>query len=292
MRMERAAWCFVAPALIAIAVFFLLPALAAFAISLTDFDLYALASLKNLRFIGLRNYIDLLQTPLFWKALGNTLYFVAVGVPLSIATSLAAAMLLHSKVARFKSLFRTALFAPVVTSLVAVVVIWRYLFHARYGYIDYVLGGLGMPKVDWLGDPHWAMFAIIVFSVWKNFVYNMIIFIAGLQSISEDLYAAAKLDGAGTWARFRYITLPMLGPTIVMVSILTTVGYFQVFAEPYVMTEGGPMQSTVTVLYFMYEQGFKWWNIGSASAIAFMLFLLMFSITLLQLRFTRFGEEQ
>lgn len=292
MRMERAAWCFVAPALIAIAVFFLLPALAAFAISLTDFDLYALASLKNLRFIGLRNYIDLLQTPLFWKALGNTLYFVAVGVPLSIATSLAAAMLLHSKVARFKSLFRTALFAPVVTSLVAVVVIWRYLFHARYGYIDYVLGGLGMPKVDWLGDPHWAMFAIIVFSVWKNFGYNMIIFIAGLQSISEDLYAAAKLDGAGTWARFRYITLPMLGPTIVMVSILTTVGYFQVFAEPYVMTEGGPMQSTVTVLYFMYEQGFKWWNIGSASAIAFMLFLLMFSITLLQLRFTRFGEEQ
>jgi multiple sugar transport system permease protein len=290
--MERAAWCFVAPALIAIAVFFLLPALAAFAISLTDFDLYALASLKNLRFIGLRNYVDLLQMPLFWKALGNTLYFVVVGVPLSIATSLAAAMLLHSKVARFKSFFRTALFAPVVTSLVAVVVIWRYLFHARYGYIDYVLGGLGLSKVDWLGDPHWAMFAIIVFSVWKNFGYNMIILIAGLQSISEDLYAAAKLDGAGARARFRYITLPMLGPTIVMVSILTTVGYFQVFAEPYVMTEGGPMQSTVTVLYFMYEQGFKWWNIGSASAIAFMLFLLMFSITLLQLRFTRFGEEQ
>ena len=217
---------------------------------------------------------------------------MVVGVPLSIATSLAAAMLLHSKVARFKSFFRTALFAPVVTSLVAVVVIWRYLFHARYGYIDYVLGALGMPKVDWLGDPHWAMFAIIVFSVWKNFGYNMIIFIAGLQSISGDLYAAAKLDGAGNWARFRYITLPMLAPTIVMVSILTTVGYFQVFAEPYVMTEGGPMQSTVTVLYFMYEQGFKWWNIGSASAIAFMLFLLMFSITLLQLKFTRFGEEQ
>jgi multiple sugar transport system permease protein len=290
--MERAAWCFVAPALIAIAVFFLLPALAAFAISLTDFDLYALASLKNLRFIGLRNYIDLLQTPLFWKALGNTLYFVVVGVPLSIATSLAAAVLLHSKVARFKSFFRTALFAPVVTSLVAVVVIWRYLFHARYGYINYVLGGLGVPRFDWLGDPHWAMFAIIVFSVWKNFGYNMIIFIAGLQSISEDLYAAAKLDGAGSWATFRYVTLPMLGPTIVMVSILTMVGYFQVFAEPYVMTEGGPMQSTVSVLYFMYEQGFKWWNIGSASAIAFTLFLLMFSITLLQLKFTRFGDEQ
>jgi multiple sugar transport system permease protein len=290
--MERAAWCFVAPALIAIAVFFLLPALAAFVISLTDFDLYALASLKNLRFIGLRNYVDLLQTPLFWKALGNTLYFVVVGVPLSIATSLSAAVLLHSKVARFKSFFRTALFAPVVTSLVAVVVIWRYLFHARYGYINYVLGGLGLPNVDWLGDPHWAMFAIIVFSVWKNFGYNMIIFIAGLQTISEDLYAAAKLDGAGSWARFRYITLPMLGPTIVMVSVLTMVGYFQVFAEPYVMTEGGPMQSTVSVLYFMYEQGFKWWNIGSASAIAFMLFLLMFLITLLQIKFTRFGEEQ
>jgi multiple sugar transport system permease protein len=209
---------------------------------------------------------------------------VVVGVPLSIATSLAAAMLLHSKVARFKSFFRTALFAPVVTSLVAVVVIWRYLFHARYGYIDYVLGALGMPKVDWLGDPHWAMFAIIVFSVWKNFGYNMIILLAGLQSIPQDLYGAADLDGAGTWAKFRWVTWPMLGPTLLMVSILSMSGYFQLFAEPYVMTQGGPVQSTVSVLYFMYEQGFKWWNLGVASAVAFVLFAIMFTITLLQLR--------
>ena len=290
MNSQRAAWCFAGPALLVISVFFFLPVLAALVMSLTDFDIYALANLDNLRFVGLRNYIQLLQTPLFWQALGNTLYFVVVGVPLSIAASLGAALLLHSRLTRFKGLFRTAFFAPVVTSLVAVAVIWRYLLHTRYGMINYGLGELGISPVDWLNDPHWAMPAIILFALWKNFGYNMIIFLAGLQSIPDDLYEAAGLDGAGVWSQFRYITWPMLGPTLLMVSILSMSGYFQLFAEPYVMTQGGPVQSTVSVLYFMYEQGFKWWNLGAASAVAFVLFAIMFGVTLLQLRFAR-GED-
>jgi multiple sugar transport system permease protein len=291
MRSGRAAWWFVAPALLVIVVFFFVPILAALVISLTDFDIYALADPANLRFVGFGNYLKLLQTPLFWQALGNTLYFVVAGVPISIGASLGAALLLNSRVVRFKPFFRTALFAPVVTTLVAVAVIWRYLFNTRYGLLNYALGGMGIDPIDWLGDPHWAMPAIILFAVWKNFGYNMIIFMAGLQAIPEELYEAARIDGASIWRQFRSVTLPMLSPVLLLVSILTIAGYFQLFAEPYVMTQGGPLQSTVSVLYFMYEEGFKWWNLGSASAVAFVLFLLIFAVTALQLRRRRWVDE-
>ena len=287
MRNVGAAWCFVAPALLVIAVFFFLPVVAALAMSLTDFDIYALADSRNLRLVGLQNYAQLLQTPLFWQAFGNTLYFVVVGVPLSITVSFGAALLLHSRVVKFQAFFRTALFAPVVTTLVAVAVIWRYLFHPHYGLLNYTLGLIGISPVDWLGDPRWAMPAIIVFAVWKNFGYNMIILLAGLQSIPEQLYEAARIDGASMWQQFRHVTLPMLAPIVTMVNILTIAGYFQLFAEPYVMTQGGPLQSTVSVLYFMYEEGFKWWNLGSASAVAFVLFLFIFCVTAVQLRLAR-----
>jgi multiple sugar transport system permease protein len=270
---------FAAPALTVIGLFFGLPVIAALALSLTDFDIYALADLHNLRFVGIDNYMSLLQNPLFWKTLGNTLYFVVVGVPLSVALSLGAALLLHSKLGRLKPFFRTAFFAPVVTTVVAVAVIWRYLFHTKYGLVNWGLSSLGIDAIDWLGDPQWAMPTIILFAVWKNFGYNMIIFLAGLQSIPEDLYEAARIDGAGTWKQFRHVTLPMLGPVLLLVGILTMAGYFQLFAEPYVMTQGGPLESTKSVLYLMYEEGFKWWNLGNASAVAFLLFVLMVATT-------------
>jgi multiple sugar transport system permease protein len=255
--------------------------------SFTDFDIYALADLGNLRLVGLRNYARLLETPLFWQAFGNTLYFVVIGVPLSITASLGTALLLHSRLVKYRGVFRTALFAPVVTTLVAVAVIWRYLFNTHYGLLNYALGRIGIPPIDWLGDPDWAMPAIIVFAVWKNFGYNMVILLAGLQSIPEQLYEAARIDGASMWRQFVHVTLPTLGPILTMVNILTIAGYFQLFAEPYVMTQGGPLQSTVSVLYFMYEEGFKWWNLGSASAVAFLLFLFIFAVTALQLRLAR-----
>lgn len=279
MSARLAGWLFAGPALLVIALFFGVPVVAALALSVTDFDIYALADIGNLRFVGLGNYLALLQNPLFWKALGNTFYFVLVGVPLSVAASLGAALLLHAKVARARPFFRTALFAPVVTTVVAVAVIWRYLFHTQYGMVNWGLSSLGIDPIDWLGDPAWAMPTIILFAVWKNFGYNMIIFLAGLQAIPEDLYEAARIDGASGWRQFRHVTLPMLGPVLLLVGILTMAGYFQMFAEPYVMTQGGPLQSTVSVLYLMYEEGFKWWNLGNASAVAFLLFVIMTSIT-------------
>ncbi len=287
MNAGRAGWLFVFPALAIIAAFFLLPVVAALVLSFTDFDLYALADVRNLRFVGLGNYLHLLQTPLFWKALGNTVWFVVLGVPLSIAASLGAALLVNSALARAPAVFRTAFFAPVVTTLVAVAIVWRYLFHTQYGLINFVLEGLGIDAIDWLGDPHWSMPAIVILAVWKNFGYNMIIFVAALQAIPSDLYEAARIDGASVPQELRHITLPMLKPTFTLVGILTMAGYFQLFAEPYVMTQGGPLQSTVSVLYFMYEEGFRWWNLGSASAVAFVLFLIILAATLIPLRMAR-----
>jgi multiple sugar transport system permease protein len=286
-RQQLAAWAFIAPALSVIALFFVVPVVAALLLSLTDFDLYALADLRNLRFAGLDNYVHVLSMPLFWRAFGNTSYFVIVGVPLSIVVSLACAVLLQSKLARFKPFVRTALFAPVVTTLVAVALIWRYLFHVRYGWVNHLLSQVGIPPIDWLGDPNWSMPTIILFAVWKNFGGNMIIFIAALQAIPEDLYEAARLDAAGPWSQFRHITLPSIAPTLLLVSILTIAGYFQLFAEPYVMTRGGPLQSTVSLLYLMYEEGFRWWNLGVASAVAFVLFVIIVAITRVLLLVTR-----
>ncbi len=290
MKRSFAGWFFVAPALIAIAVFFVVPVAGALVMSFTDFDIYALADLANLRFIGLENYLRLLQTPLFWQALLNTGVFVVLGVPLSIATSLGAALLVNSRLARFKAFFRTVYFAPVVTTLVAVAVVWRFLLHTRYGWINYGLGFFGIEPIDWLGDPHWAMPSIVLLSVWKNFGYNMVIFLAALQAVPEDLYEAARIDGASAWRQFLDVTLPSIAPVVLLVSILSMAGHFQLFAEPYVMTQGGPAQRTITVLYFMYEEGFKWWSLGAASAVAFVLFAIMFAVTLLQVRASRFSE--
>ncbi|MBJ6984539.1 sugar ABC transporter permease [Luteimonas sp. MC1750] len=284
MRGGVAGWMFVAPALIVIGLFFALPVASALLLSLTDFDLYALADPAHLRFVALDNYLELLRTPIFWTALWNTSYFVLVGVPLSIGVSLAAALLLDSQLARAKAVFRTALFAPVVTTLVAVAVIWRYLFHTSYGLVNWALGHVGISPVDWLGDPLWAMPTIIGFAVWKNFGYNMVILLAGLQAIPRELYEAARIDGASTWRQILHITLPALGPVLLVVSVITVSGYFQLFAEPYVMTRGDPLQSTVSVLYLMFEEGFRWWNLGRASAVAFMLFLVILGATTLLLR--------
>jgi len=282
-----AAWGFVSPALIALGLFFVVPVAAALVLSFTDFDIYGVADRDNVRFVGLDNYRQLLATPLFWTALRNTSYFVFVGAPLSIAASLGAALLLHARLARARGAFRTALFSPVVTTVVAVALIWRYILHTRYGLLNDVLGRIGVDPIDWLGDPAWSMPAMILFAVWKNFGYNMIIFVAGLQSIPGDQYEAARLDGASRLQQLRYITLPALAPTTLLVTILTMVGYFQLFAEPYVMTRGGPAQSTTSVLYFMFEEGFKWWNLGFASAVAFVLFAIMLAGTALQLSLAR-----
>jgi multiple sugar transport system permease protein len=283
----RAGWAMTAPALAAIGLFFVVPAVASLVLSFTDFDIYALANLANLRFIGFENYQRLLTNPLFWQAMRNTLWFVVLGVPLIVSLSLAAALLVHAKTLRWKPLWRVALFAPFVTTLVATALVWNYLLHTRYGLINYALGWIGIAPVDWLGNPHTALPAILLFVAWKTFGYNMIIFLAALQAVNADLLDAARVDGAGAWVRFRHVILPAIAPTMLLVAILTVAGMFQLFAEPYVMTLGGPAKSTVTVLYFMFEEGFKWWNLGSGAAVAFILFLCIFTTTLIQMQIAK-----
>ena len=283
----RAALWLLAPGLLVIGLFFLLPIAASLLLSFTDFDIYAIADTANIRLAGLANYAALVRDPLFWIAMRNTFYFVLVGGPLTIGVALAVALLLQSKLARWKGLFRTIFFAPYVTTLVAVAIVFRYVYHPRFGLLDRALGLLGIAPIDWLGDPRWAMPAIILLAAWKNFGYAMILFIAGLQAIPESLYEAARLDGAGAWATFRRITLPLLSPTFLFLGVMTTIGYFQFFAEPYVMTAGGPLNATLSVGLLMYKQGFRWWNMGYAAAISFVIFLVILAATSIQFALAR-----
>jgi multiple sugar transport system permease protein len=283
----HAGWWFVAPALVLIGIFFFLPVAASLLLSITDFDIYAIASLGNVRFVWFRNYIDLMNNAVFWTAVRNTFYFALVGGPLTVAVSLVAALLINARAVRGKTFFRTIYFVPFVTTLVAVAIVWRYLYNPQYGLLNYALGFAGIGPIDWLGDPRWAMPAIILLAVWKNFGYNMLIFIAGLQNIPAELYEAAELDGAGPLRRFRHVTLPMLAPTFLFVGVITMIGYFQLFAEPYVMTSGGPLRATTSLVLLMYEEGFRWWRMGVAASVAFVLFLIILAWTLLQFRLQR-----
>ena len=282
MRSEaRAALLFLSPAMALITLFFVVPVLAGFVLSLTDFDLYSIGDLGNTRVVGAANYTSLLNNPLFWRALTNTLYFSFVGGPLTIAVALGAALLLNARLARFKAFFRTIYFAPVVTTIVGVAIVWKYIYHPRVGLLNRMLDAIGITGPDWLGDPRWAMPALILLAIWRGFGYATVIFLAGLQNVPEELYEAARIDGAGSWRQFLHVTVPQLGPTFVFVGIITAIGFLQVFAEPYVMTpDGGPLNATLTIVMLMYREGFRWWNMGYAAAVAFILFALVLLATI------------
>lgn len=286
-RQDRVAWAFTAPVLVATAAMLVAPTLAAFALSLTDFDIYALADLHNLRFVGFGNYLALLTDPLFWRAIANTAAFTVLGVPAAIGASLVAALLVDAATVRWKPLWRLLLFAPYVTTLAATALVWRYVLDARFGILNAALGWAGIRPVDWLGDPATSIPAVLIFVVWKVFGYNMLVFTAALATVSPDLHDAARLDGAGAWSRFRHVTLPAIGPAVLLAGVLSVAGFLEIFTEPYVMTHGGPAQSTVTVLYFMFEQGFEWWSLGLASAVAVLLFIAVLALTAVQVRIGR-----
>ncbi len=283
-RQARAGLVLALPSVVLVLVFFFGPVLYGLWLSLTDFDLYAIADPTSVRFVGLGNYSNALGSADFWNALKVTLWYALVGAPVSVIVSLAAALLVDAGATRAKPFFRAVYFAPVVTTLVAVAIVWRYLYQPQYGLVNALLVKFGIPRIDWLGNPHWALPAILVLAVWKNFGYNMLIFIAGLQNVPKELHEAAQLDGANAWQRFWHVTLPALAPVSLFVSVTTAINYFQLFAEPYVMTQGGPLRSTTSLVLLMYEQGFRWWRLGYAAALAFLLFALILAATVVQLR--------
>jgi len=272
------------PSVALILVFFWGPVLYGLWLSLTDFDIYAIADPSTARFVGIGNYLHAFAEPDFWNALRITLVYALVGAPVSVAVSLAAALLVDAKTTRWKPFFRAVYFAPVVTTLVAVAIVWRYLYQPQYGLVNALLVRFGLPRIDWLGNPHWALPAILVLAVWKNFGYNLLIFVAGLQNVPRELHEAAELDGANGWQRFWNVTLPELAPVFLFVSVTTVINYFQLFAEPYVMTQGGPLKSTNSLVLLMYEQGFRWWRLGYAAALAFILFAVILADTAVQMR--------
>lgn len=283
----RAGLVFALPVLVATLAFLFVPTLAGLLLSLTDFDIYALANLADLRLIGGGNYVALAYDPLFWHAVSNTLLFAGIGVPAAIGLSLAAALLLDSTTVGWKPVWRLMLFAPYVTTLVATALVWRYILDTRSGLLNAALGVVKIAPVDWLGDPKTSIPATLIFIVWKAFGYNMLVFAAALATVSTELREAARLDGAGPVARFRHVTLPAIGPALILASVLSVANFLQVFAEPYVMTHGGPAQSTVTILYFMFDEGFTWWNLGTASAVAVILFVAILGLTAVQARLAR-----
>jgi multiple sugar transport system permease protein len=275
----RAALWFVAPALLLIAAFFVLPVFMGAALSLTDFDLYTIADWRALRTIGVRNFTETLSSPLFRTAIRNTVWFAVLALPLTLTVSLSLALMLNESSLRGAAFFRTVFFAPFVTTIVAVAVVFRAVYHAEYGLANWALGVIGVAPRDWLGDPVWAMPALVLLRVWKSFGYYTLILLAGLQTIPRELYDAARLDGASPWQRLRAVTIPGLRPSLLFVGTIALIDALQLFAEPYIMTRGGPARATTSVVLVMYEEGFRWWRMGSGAAIAVLLFLILLTVT-------------
>jgi ABC-type sugar transport system permease subunit/ABC-type glycerol-3-phosphate transport system substrate-binding protein len=290
-KKSMAGYLFILPASLLLFVFLFLPVAVSFIMSLTDIDIFSINDWSRIRFVSLANYETLLKDPVFWKSMANTLAFAGIGVPLTIVASLTAAVALNQPGVKLKALFRFSLFAPVVTTIVAVAVVWRWLYNPEYGAFNWFLQSMGFQPLHWLADPDTSLASLIIMAVWKNFGYNMIIFLAGLQTIPEAQYEAARIDGANAWQTFRHVTIPGLAPTMLFVVVLSTIGYLQFFAEPYVMTKGGPLDSTLSIVLYMYNHGFRFFNLGYASAISYALFGLIFIFTLLQLKLKRSGFE-
>ncbi|MEV6850851.1 sugar ABC transporter permease [Actinoplanes sp. NPDC051411] len=263
--------------------FALLPVLASLVMSLTDMRSTDLQHPLAVNFVGLHNYARLFGDTQFLRAALNTIVFVVAGVPLTIIVALAAANALNSGLIRLRGLFRVGFYLPVVTSIVAIAVVWRFLLDPQAGLIDNLLGLAGVHGPNWLGDPHLSLGSIIVMAVWRNFGSLMVIFLAALQGIPADLYEASTLDGAGRWQQFRRITVPLLRPALLFGAVITGIGYLQLFEEPLVMTQGGPLSSTLSVSYHIYNQ-FGFGNYGYASAAAYVLFVAIVALSVLQFR--------
>jgi multiple sugar transport system permease protein len=265
----RWALAFLAPTLLGLAVLSAGPILATLAISLTKWDLLTAPKL-----VGLDNFLALLSDDRFLKALRNTFFYTIVSVPVGLVVALGLALALNTKV-RGIAFIRTAYFLPVVTSTIAIALVWQWIYSADSGLLNQVLGIFGITSQKWLSDPTLAMPSIIAMSIWQGLGVNVIIFLAGLQAIPSDLLDAASVDGAGSWARLRNVTLPLLTPSVFFTGVLSLIGSFQVFDQIFVLAKPRPTEATITVVYFIYENGFKFFKMGYASAASWILFLIV-----------------
>jgi len=271
-------YLYVAPVIIWFIGFNLFPIAVGLGLSLTDWNI-----LNSPRLIGLANYANLPSDPLFWASMENTLYFAVVSVGLGTVIALGLAVALNQKL-RFLGLYRTLFFLPAVTALIAVAMVWRWLYDTEYGLINWTISLVGIPPLRWLDDPRLAMLAVIMMSVWRSLGFNTIILLAGLQGIPNEYQEAASIDGAGRWNRFLHITLPLVSPSTFFVAVNSLIGAWQVFDQVWAMTQGNPENSTVTIVFLIYQNAFAWGKTGYASALAYVLFLVIMAFTLLQFK--------
>ncbi|SNS66499.1 multiple sugar transport system permease protein [Asanoa hainanensis] len=285
-RLRRAltGWAFSAPYTVLFLVFMAVPVVVSLVMSFTDLRSTDLRNPFAVNFVGLDNYTRLFSDDLFLRSSVNTLVFVVIGVPLTIVLALAAATALNSGLLRFRALFRVGFYLPVVTSIVAVAVVWRFLLDPEVGLVNNLLRVVGIDGPAWLFDTKLALPSLILMAAWRNFGFLMVIFLAGLQAIPGDLYEAATLDGATRWQQFRNVTLPLLRPTLLFGGVVTGIGYLQFFEEPFVMTQGGPLSSTLSVSYHIYNQ-FGFGNYGYAAAASYVLFVAIVALSVIQFRF-------
>jgi len=287
-RETIAALAFLSPGLITFSAFILLPVIASFVLSLTRWDL-----VSPPQFVGLENYVRLLgfhreagslvpNDPDFWRTLGNTLFYMLT-IPINLILALVVASLLNGRVPAM-GLFRTLYFLPVVCTLVAVSILWRWIFNPDYGLLNYLLGLVGIDGPAWLVSRVWAKPAIMMVMLWKGLGYSIVVYLAGLQTVPEELHEAARIDGASAWVRFWRITFPLLAPTHLFLAVIGVIWGFQTFDTVFLMTGGGPAGATEPVLLYLYHHAFKWFDMGYASAIAWILFLLMLAATVVQWR--------
>ncbi|MCL4440239.1 MAG: sugar ABC transporter permease [Firmicutes bacterium] len=275
----RVGYTFLAPVFLWMAVFVIFPV--GFALYLSFHDWNILSAEHS--YIGLGNYTELLRTPDFLVALKNTVYFTAGNVFFTMVLSLIVALLLNRKI-RGIAVMRGLYYSPVVVSMIAAATVWTYIYDPQFGALNALLHLFHLPAPPWLADPSWAMPAVIIMSVWKNTGYYMVIYLAGLQSIPESYHEAAKVDGATSWQCFRHITWPLLMPSTMLIVIIALIHSFQVFGQIYVMTAGGPVNSTSVLVYYLYQQAFVYFRMGYASAVGFVIFIVIFIATLIQFR--------
>lgn len=273
---------FLTPTLIIFITFILFPVIFSFYLSFHEWNMFS----SEATYIGLENYKRMFQSEEFWSVLKNTAIYTLGTVPLNMALALLVAIALNKKI-KGKKFLRTAFFAPVIISPVAAAVIWRWIYDPNYGLLNYCISFLGVDSINWLNDPTAAMFALIIMGVWKTFGINMVLFSAGLQGIPETYYEAAEIDGAGRWSKFWKITVPMLAPTTFFIMIMSMISSFQVFDLVYVLTSGGPLGSTKVLVFFVYEYAFKFFEMGYASAAAYVLFAILIVLTMIQVRYMK-----
>lgn len=270
-------WLFILPAVFGALAFNFFPIVLSLVASFTKWD-----AITTPEFIGIQNYVTMFTRDSFFRlTFGNTLYYVLGKIPFTVVIALSLALLTKREVVGIK-FFRTAFYMPVVTTTIAIGIVWTWILSGQFGVLNYFLSLVGIDGPEWLANPSWAMTGVIIVSVWHDVGYPMVIYLAALQGIPTSLYEAAEIDGATIWQKTRHITIPLVSPATFFIIILQFIGSFQIFGLIYIMTGGGPANSTNVFIYYLYQNAFAWWKMGYASALAWFLFVVIGGITLFQ----------